>query len=236
VLDNPNYGKDARYLADPALARQQYIESQPSDPTGVIPVPRDSWLLAGPVSRSVRMDDEPKVQVMVVSWVQEQGTKAYTEQRLSRGTVANFPDCQYPEIKPVRTSPRNDDEDNEPRGIFRSATPDAPQCISVNYLTDVTLLDLDGGERLPGSDRLTQPGVILLLEPDGTLSVRHEIEDLPNYREAQQEISEAEGGGRNRSRPQPGPRALPQRDDELGNLHDLRSDDGRSRSRPVGRW
>jgi hypothetical protein len=49
----------------------------------------------------------------------------------------------------------------------------------VDYLTNSLLLDVVGGARLPGKDRnLLEPGSVLLLDPEGALVVRSEIDDL----------------------------------------------------------
>jgi hypothetical protein len=48
----------------------------------------------------------------------------------------------------------------------------------VDYLTDTLLLDVAGGAKIPGRDnKLTEPGHLLLLDPQGNLMVLHELTD-----------------------------------------------------------
>jgi hypothetical protein len=47
----------------------------------------------------------------------------------------------------------------------------------VDYVTDVLVLDLRGGDRLAGKNRLAWPGEMLLMDPDGNLQVRSDVDD-----------------------------------------------------------
>ena len=54
--------------------------------------------------------------------------------------------------------------------------------MTVDYITDAITLDLRGGERLLGRDRtMTGPGRILLLDHEGILIVRDELDDQTRY-------------------------------------------------------
>ena len=48
----------------------------------------------------------------------------------------------------------------------------------VDFKTECLVLDMRGGERLPGKTRLNGPGEILLLDPDGNLVVRNDVTDF----------------------------------------------------------
>jgi hypothetical protein len=164
--------------ANTILLKWRNIESDWSDPTDVISVPRDSRLLAISVQPPPRTAEEPSGQVMVVSWVKDQGIEAFREESVDRGKVANFPGCHFPEIKqprkPAKKAPGELPIYTPPEYLEGGLEEPSP----VDYLTDTLVLDMDGGGVLPGKDRLTRPGAILLLDPDGTLVVRHELDDL----------------------------------------------------------
>jgi len=211
VLQNPNLGVEDRYLGDQVLAKKQqieeqakklksagdgkgastllpqwkYIESDWTDPTEAISVPRDSRLLALSVQAPPRIAEEPSGKVLVICWVKDQGIEAFAERSVDRGKVANFPGCRFPETsqsrKPAKKGPGELPMYVAPERMgLEGGVEDAPL---VDYLTDTLVLDMDGGELLPGKDRLTQPGAMLLLDPDGTLVVRREHDDLAESNE-----------------------------------------------------
>ena len=51
----------------------------------------------------------------------------------------------------------------------------------MDLLSDYALLDMDGGNRLPGKARLLEPGRTLWLDPAGTLLVGNDVEDEEEY-------------------------------------------------------
>ena len=64
-----------------------------------------------------------------------------------------------------------------PFGEIDRLRDDEPE--KVDFVTNTVLLDMRGGDRLPGKDReLKTPGEMLLLDPDGILVVRNELDDL----------------------------------------------------------
>ena len=220
---NPGPGVQDHYLNEDVLARKKQILSQArkelaekkvrearatlrqwlniesdwSDPTDLISVPRDSRLLAVSVQPPSRVADQPRGSVMVVSWVKDQGIEAFREESVQRGKVANFLNCVFPETKkprpqksPGRTPGRSHGTGMEemlsqlPSGSLEPADTSSP----VDYVTDTLVLDMHGGERLPGKDRLNRPGAILVMGPDETLVVRHELDDLAECTEIRESL------------------------------------------------
>ena len=209
ALRNPNLQIEPRYLSPEVLAKKnqieqeaekirasgkpreanahilrnwQIVESDWTEPTDVIVVPRDSRLLAISVQPPPRTAAEPSGKVLLVSWVKDQGIEAFKEYTVQRGKVANFRGVRFPETKEPPKSPRT------PRGeegYYAQSGPlgaAADQSSLVDYLTDTMVLDMQGGDRImSGKDRLMRPGAILLLDPDGTMVVRHELDDLAEY-------------------------------------------------------
>ncbi|KKK72685.1 hypothetical protein LCGC14_2901410, partial [marine sediment metagenome] len=91
----------------------------------------------------------------------------------SLGKVLNFPATS----SAVR-SPRRDEDDLENDDPRREKASE-----KVDYVTDSVILDMWGGERLPGRSRLTGPGEILVLDSDGYLVWHNELEDQTAYEE-----------------------------------------------------
>ena len=197
MLTNPNYGLSARYLETEELAKERLIETDWSDPTEIISVPRDSRLLAGPVKSSRYATIEPSTTMMIIHFDEMSGRETSVEKNdVLRGQLANYveevekptlpagmvpgmegamdptmmmgPDgMPVPQTRRPRREPKKDDEPKE----------------TIDYRTGQVLLDLAGGDSLPGRDRdLTEPGKLLLLDPDGNLVVRNELFDLEEYK------------------------------------------------------
>ena len=179
------------------------IESDWTDPTDVISVPRDSRLLAVSVQPPSRVADQPRGNVMVVSWVKDQGIEAFREESVQRGKVANF-SARFPETKKPRTKKSPGGASGRLHGtgmeeMYLQTTSGFPETADtstlVNYLTDTLVLDMHGGERLPGNDRLNRPGAILVMDPDGALAVRHELDDLVECTEIKESFTPKQPGG-----------------------------------------
>jgi len=220
VLWNPNFAVEDRYLTDKLLEKKtqieeeaekkrsegntraatailrqwQLVESNWTEPSDVISVPRDSRLLALSV-RPPRPGADRSGDVMVISWVEDRAIEAFSQQSVGRGKVANFLGRRFPETKQPRKSSKSPLAEvplyAPPEGLETGL--DEPPL--VDYLTDTLVLDMRGGETIPGKDRLKRPGAILLLDPDGALVVRHELDDLAECNELQQQTSTLEQPG-----------------------------------------
>ncbi len=215
MLANPNYGIDDRYLDEHVLAKKKRmeeaankklsegkqrearlilaqwrgIETPWSEPTGVISVPRDTQVLAVSVNPPLRLAAEPSAKILVIKWVEATGVEAFTEvSTIKRGQVLNFPDRIFPEIKQPR-KPKRDEKDKE--GILPGRLEvEHTDFIPVDYVTEAVVLDMQGGNRLPGADRLSVPGEILLLDPDGNLVVRNELDDSDEYEQRTRQLEQ----------------------------------------------
>jgi hypothetical protein len=234
VLQNPNETVPDRFLSDDLLTEKKQIEDQAvklradgkttqasailrqwqliqsdwSDPTDVISVPRDSRLLLVSVQPPTRTAGEPSSRVMVISWVEDRGIEAFAERQVDPGKVANFLECRFPETKQTRR-PGNlpPAEETFYAPPADRLNPSANEPPPVNYVTETLVVDMHGGQRL-GKDGLTAPGTILLLDPDGTLVVRHELDDLAECTQLRDRLSRMEqpGGGYHEGYgPRPGP-------------------------------
>ena len=90
--------------------------------------------------------------------------------------------------RPTKAKKGRDDEDllGGGRGGFGGARPawgaDDRRPEKVDFKTECLVLDMRGGERLAGKNRdLNAPGEILLLDPDGNLVIRNDVEDFDQY-------------------------------------------------------
>ena len=92
AVQNPNYGMEARYLEDKALAVPKYLTNKPAEATqsAAISVPRDNRLFAVSVTPPTRPADAPFGKVMVQQFVMETGKMSSKEFDVVRGKVLNF--------------------------------------------------------------------------------------------------------------------------------------------------
>lgn len=198
MLANPNYGLSPRYLETEELAKDQLLESDWSDPTDIISVPRDSRLLAGPVKSSRYATIEPSTTMMVIHFDEMSGRETSVEKNdVLRGQLANYTEeIEKPTAPAMMPGMMEGSIDPammgsadamygppQPRQRRREPKKDDGPKETINYRTGQVVLDLSGGDNLPGRDRdLTEPGKLLLLDADGNLVVRNELLDMEEYK------------------------------------------------------
>lgn len=180
-----------------------FLYSPWSEPSEIVSVPRDDRLMVASVTPARGIDSEPRGTVKAVHWDYQDGEEIHDEFEISRGWLADFLE-QKPPVDPQKDAltggaprtPMGAPEENPllgPRGRRpapptpggrrptgrrpQPTTPEEPAPQTVNYRTEMIVLDMDGGETLPGRNRLTSPGEMLLLAPDGTLEVRNDVDD-----------------------------------------------------------
>lgn len=176
-----------------------------SEPSDVVAVPREDRILASSViAPSEGKDKEPRGSIMAIHWDRKKGEEVHADFEVARGWLANFLQQDMPvantqagvlgpgamlggaegEFGPAGpagpAAPARDRRGGRTRARAAKqnglAAPVAPPPQKIDYKTEMIVLDLRGGERL-GRNRLTAPGEILLLDPDGNLEVRGEAED-----------------------------------------------------------
>jgi hypothetical protein len=159
-LINPNWGVESRFVADPKLTKEKIIETPWSEPTPEVHVRGTSTLLAGKVEPS-RGTREPKAKVMLRHWDAADGSSSFKEFELELGQVANLAGKNVDRFdwKTYR---------NEP----------VP---SVDFKTDLMLVDVRGGEPLEGDKDFSEPGEMLFMDSNGRLVVRTELDDWDRY-------------------------------------------------------
>jgi hypothetical protein len=160
-IDNPNYKQPAVYLQKPESAASQYLASAPSAATGVVTIPDGHNVLAGVVDGGSRYS-EPSATIAVTAFDPQTGAQVGAELPVRRGSVAN--------VMGKEVSIR------APGGEIKKAT--------LDFKSDILVLDIMGGQTLPGKRRvpaLVSPGEVLLMDSDGNLSVRGELDDRASY-------------------------------------------------------
>ncbi len=184
ALSNPNYDVKTVFLEKPEFAKHSVLmNANWSEPSPVINIPNDTSTLAIAVEQPRRVIGDPLGSMLIALWQQDTGKKVYNEFAVERGQLLNFPDA---EVLAVQT-----------------ALPAMPSAAAdkTALLSNVLVVDMAGGKKLPtvkpkpppeettdqfnkklpakGKDRSAySPGDILVMEPDGTLVVRDEFEDM----------------------------------------------------------
>lgn len=192
VLANPNYGMLPHFLEKDGMERVKALEADWSDPSPVVSVPLDSQILA------VAAKPDGTASLMVVRFQELDGVAAAEEfATVQRGQFLNYLGRPMPETATRGVMPgmggmgpmgdMGSAGGMGPAGMmYGTGTPakrdeDAPEP-KVDYITNSLLLDVAGGGRLPGKDRsIAEPASILLMDSEGRLVVRNELDDLAEY-------------------------------------------------------
>ncbi len=165
VLKNPNYQLDPARLKNSKFTQDRFLTTVGSTKSNVIFIPSDTQILVDSVNKKTTGDVSGKV--YLVKWMKETGQEVYKDfTDIERGKILNFNDVR--QSKPVGAIPGG---------------PGEPQTVeNTNFISDATVLDMDGGKIRIGKDRnLTEPGEMLLMFVHGSapvLMVRDELDDL----------------------------------------------------------
>jgi hypothetical protein len=182
ALVNPNYHKGTSLLKKPELAADAFLKTKWSEPSPLITVPRDTRVLMASVKPAHGAND-PSGRLLAIRWAKRKGAEIYEEFNVVRGQVANFADVSGK--------------------IVGGAAQGQSRTIKASFNSDTTAIDFRGGDSMPGvpggkkPSSLKAAGECLLLDCDGNLIVRNELDDLPTYDEttAEPEKTGPEAGG-----------------------------------------
>jgi hypothetical protein len=156
-LTNPNQGVEAKFLKDPESAKPSLLITPLSEPSPVVTIPFGEQIFAGPIDKANRPND-PVGSVMLTQLNAEGGYEAVGKQEVTRGTPIVVRDPQY----------------RDPAG---GAVKSADKPIA----SGAVALDVDGGELLPGRDKLLEPVGVLVLNRQGMLEAHFEMDDMLAY-------------------------------------------------------
>ena len=200
VLANPNFTVPEQYLENPDDTDTRHLETSFCDPCDPITVPLDSRLLAVSVRAGSRPTDEPSCEMCCIFFDMELAKESSDIfSGLKRGKVVNYANQTFNEVRAQSARGMGGyggGYDSEmgmgmegPGGYGQSGrsgrtgrTPTRTTPSKIGYHTDVCILDMTGGDRLPGrSTGLVSLGGLLLMGADGQLEVRTEIGDYEEY-------------------------------------------------------
>lgn len=157
ILDNPNYAVPAQYLTNAQLQKGATREAPWSEPSSAVTIPRGADLLVGSIKRASGLNDQ-KMEVVVRMWEPKEAVDAAVTAELVRGQLANFPPADVP--------------------IEGQSGPSTKR---IAFQTDTLVVDMAGGDSLPGVRVRPSPTQMLVLEPNGQLAVKSEIVDSDVY-------------------------------------------------------
>jgi hypothetical protein len=162
-IKNPNFGKSPQYLKKPESAGIENLSSAHSEATSVVTIPDGHRVLAGAVESGTRFT-EPSARMLVTAIDRKEGLEAATElTKVHRGTVANT------EVRDVQVKNPRDSQ---------------PKKMKLGFQSNILVLDIYGGRDLPARRKVPAvagPGEILLLDANGNMMVRSELDDQAQY-------------------------------------------------------
>jgi hypothetical protein len=158
VLHNPNFGVAPQFLAKPETNTIETLETEWSSPTGAVTVPDRYGVLARTVGEKWHRD-EPSVKLLATAIDEKAGIEAGAEVDVYRASVVNL---TAPKVEAI------DPRDNTVRVLE-----------NVDLNTGIVVVDIHGGGPLSkkiGSS-VTGPVEVLVMDAQGNLRVRSELED-----------------------------------------------------------
>lgn len=186
-LANPNRGLKTSLLKKPELAEEKFLKTKWSEPSPVLAVARDTRILAVSVTPARSSIDSTST-ILVTKWLKTKGIEAFVEKsKIGRGQLCDFPKEEF--RPPAARRGRMGD------GDMGGAT--SRSKITVDFITGATMVDLRGGERL--GRKGVSAGEVLVLDSNGNLFVRNELDDYPTYEQltgagAEPAVEEGRGG------------------------------------------
>ncbi len=203
-LKNPNHEIPIQHLVDETMADQAFLDTAWSTESKLVSVPLDSRVLAGPVTVPTSVTSTPSGEIGAIYFNPDDGEEVAEKFNVKRGALLNYPNREVKEEKPKTGmggygdpygggeegmyggDPYGGGEEGMYGGGSRSRdrrrNRQEPEEVKVvDYITEMLLLDFEGGGLLPGTDRsLKAPGRMLLMDPAGNLVIQ---DDLTNQEE-----------------------------------------------------
>jgi len=169
--DEAMYGKDER--GNPIRSREWRFTDWSPISDVVIISERGEQVLAGAVTppKERRIDEnvsfaveEPKGTLVVSEWNPKYAVEVPAEKEVSLGTLLNFT-TKADVLHPIK--------------LLIKRIPE------YQFKTDALVLDMRGGQMLPGSDKenvISAPGEFLVIDADGRLHAQNELDDMDEFR------------------------------------------------------
>jgi hypothetical protein len=175
ILNNPNYGEQPIYLANPDFAKDKTLQTPKSEPSDVIFVPEDVRVLVKSVIPARTQAAEPEASVIIFDWLEKTGQTAHQEfpgketqpVKIYRGKVLNFMDATF-KLGPASKGGKGTK---------------VPTTTIKSCLLDAVVVDMKGD----GAN-----GEVLVLDNRGRLVAHNAAEDMAVYHAWEEEESKAE--------------------------------------------
>jgi hypothetical protein len=209
LLSNPNYGLPTRFLENEDLAKAQWLETDWCEVSNTVTIPRDSRVLASTVTSSRYITVEPKATVGIAYFEMNTGAQQFDQFEVTRGQLLNYlnrpakssqdmpggspagpmpmeeaglmplmPGMEGPPMPGAKGATKKKEKHKKTPSKDKAAPEE-----TVDYITDSLVLDLRGGNKLPGKDReATEPGRMLLLDAEGRLVTLNELDDQKEFK------------------------------------------------------
>ena len=163
-LANPNYGLDVNLVEDGNSVLTPAVASGESKPSNPVSLGSESRILAESIEAG-RLGQEPKITVASIYFNTEDAKESLNEgAKVVLGQVANFANQDY---KPINLGGSM---------TYTTAADADTGKKKVDHLSNICILDADGGEKISGSE-LRSSARLLVLEPSGLLSFHSASED-----------------------------------------------------------
>lgn len=165
-LANPNYGLDVNLVEDGNAVLKPTIVSAESKPSNLVSLGSESRILAESIEAS-GLTQEPKITISSIYFRTDNAKESLVGgKRMVRGQIANFPRQAH---KPLDLG----------SSMTYSTTTDIGRRtdrLFDDHESNICILDADGGERIAGTE-FRAPAKMLVMEPNGLLTLHNETED-----------------------------------------------------------
>lgn len=190
VALNPNYEVPARFLATPEMAEDLFREGAWSSPSSAVAVTEGTRLLAGSVAPGgLATNDTPinqaaddqdsdmvaplaKILIHYFDFAMSRGVNVLVD--AGRGSLLNQANVA---LTPVESSAA---PSAKKKGAGAATSEGAPE-LTLDVLTDAVVVDLFGGDELPGVRDRSIPGHVLVLDRYGTYKTLLQANDAPTF-------------------------------------------------------
>ena len=197
ILANPNYGVKEEFVENTATVEQRYVESEFSEASNPVALGADARVFAQKVEAATRPGAEPRITLSSIFFDAESASESIVQDRqLKRGQVANFYGEAHNPVN-VQGGMSMDDMSAMFGGSSSKKGGKKNTKKTVNHISDVTVVDALGGDKISNSELLS-PGKVMILESNGLLQVREIKEDareLGRYDGSQNMMGMGMGGG-----------------------------------------
>lgn len=197
VLANPNYGVDENFVVEPKSTKSTFIESPFSEVSNPVSLGKVSRIYFQTIAEDERIGRDPNLLVSSVYYDVETGSESIVkDQKVVRGQVANFLKQNHKalESKKQSTFGMGPEMSMDPmmgapgggRGSKSKKKKEAGKI--VDHISDVCVMDVFGGYKLPNSD-LRSPSRALVLQANGLVQTRYLNEDKRELNRIEKETS-----------------------------------------------